>query len=83
MRARQISRPEDPLLWDTVENLAERAGLPMPRVYISPAPNAFATGRGPRHSAACVTEGLRQMLSQEELEGVIAHELSHINTGTS
>ena len=52
----------------------------MPRVYISPAPapNAFATGRGPHHSAVCVTEGLRQMLSHEELEGVIAHELSHI-----
>ena len=80
MRARQISRPQDPLLWDTVEHLAERAGLPMPRVYVSPAPapNAFATGRGPHHSAVCVTEGLRQMLSHEELEGVIAHELSHI-----
>jgi heat shock protein HtpX len=80
MRARQISKPDDPILWDTVQNLAERAGLPMPRVYISPAPapNAFATGRGPHHSAVCVTEGLRQMLSHEELEGVIAHELSHI-----
>jgi heat shock protein HtpX len=80
MRARQISRQEDPMLWDTVQELTERAGLPMPRVYISPAPapNAFATGRGPHHSAVCVTEGLRQMLSHEELEGVIAHELSHI-----
>ena len=80
MRARQISRPEDPMLWDTVQELTKRAGLPMPRVYISPAPapNAFATGRGPHHSAVCVTEGLRQMLSREELEGVIAHELSHI-----
>jgi heat shock protein HtpX len=80
MRAREISRPEDPVLWDTVENLAERAGLPMPRVYISPAPapNAFATGRGPHHSAVCITEGLRQILSDDELEGVIAHELSHI-----
>ena len=80
MRATQISRPEDPVLWDTVQELAERAGLPMPKVYISPAPapNAFATGRGPHHSAVCVTSGLRQMLSHEELEGVIAHELSHI-----
>jgi heat shock protein HtpX len=80
MRARQISRADDPVLWDTVQNLAERAGLPMPKVYISPAPapNAFATGRGPRHSAVCVTEGLRQILSREELEGVIAHELSHV-----
>jgi heat shock protein HtpX len=80
MRARRISRPEDPVLWDTVQELTERAGLPMPKVYISPAPapNAFATGRGPHHSAVCVTVGLRQMLSHEELEGVIAHELSHI-----
>jgi heat shock protein HtpX len=80
MRATQISRPQDPELWDTVQALSERAGLPMPRVYISPAPapNAFATGRGPRHSAVCVTTGLRRMLSHEELQGVIAHELSHI-----
>ena len=80
MHAKQISRQEDPLLWDTVQDLAERSGLPMPKVYISPAqaPNAFATGRGPHHSAVCVTEGLRQMLSHDELEGVIAHELSHI-----
>jgi len=80
MRAREISRSQDPVLWNIVANLSERAGLPMPRVYVSPAqaPNAFATGRGPRHSAVCVTEGLRQMLSHEELEGVIAHELAHI-----
>jgi heat shock protein HtpX len=80
MRAKQISRPEDPALWDTVRNLSERDGLPMPKVYISPAaaPNAFATGRGPHHSAVCVTAGLRQMLSHDELEGVLAHELSHV-----
>jgi len=80
MRAQAVSRSDDPALWETVRHLAERARLPMPKVYISPAPapNAFATGRGPHHSAVCVTEGLRRMLSQEELEGVIAHELSHI-----
>jgi len=80
MRAQQVSQSDDPALWQTVRVLAERARLPMPRVYISPAPapNAFATGRGPRHSAVCVTQGLRQMLSRDELEGVIAHELSHI-----
>ncbi len=80
MRASQISEQDDPALWNTVERLAQRAGLPMPRVYISPAsaPNAFATGRNPQHSAVCVTEGLRQTLNREELEGVIAHELSHI-----
>lgn len=80
MHATQVSREDDPELWDTVARLAERAGLPMPRVYVSPAaaPNAFATGRNPRHSAVCVTEGLRQILNREELEGVIAHELSHV-----
>ena len=80
MRATEISPDDDPALWQMVERLAQRAGLPMPRVYISPAaaPNAFATGRGPRHSAVCVTAGLRQMLNSEELEGVIAHELSHV-----
>ena len=80
MRATQISPNDDPSLWGIVEQLSQRAGLPMPRVYISPAaaPNAFATGRGPRHSAVCVTAGLRQMLSDDELRGVIAHELSHV-----
>lgn len=80
MRARKISRQEDPILWDAVERLSQQAGIPMPGVYISPAyaPNAFATGRSPRHSAVCVTEGLRQMLSYDELEGVLAHELSHV-----
>jgi len=80
MRATQITEADDPELWNTVERLAQRAGLPMPRVYISPAsaPNAFATGRNPRHSAVCVTDGLRQILAPAELEGVIAHELSHI-----
>jgi len=80
MRAQEISAHDDPALWRMVERLAARAALPMPRVYISPAaaPNAFATGRGPRHSAVCVTAGLRQMLNEDELEGVIAHELSHI-----
>ena len=80
MRAQEVSREEDPELWGMVERLADRANLPMPRVYMSPAqaPNAFATGRNPRHSAVCVTQGLRQMLNREELEGVIAHELSHV-----
>ena len=80
MRAVQIGPHDDPALWQIAQTLAGRAGLPMPRVYISPAPapNAFATGRNPKHSAVCVTQGLRQMLSRDELEGVIAHELSHI-----
>ncbi len=80
VRATEIGPKDDPALWQIVQTLADRARLPMPRVYVSPAqaPNAFATGRNPSHSAVCVTQGLRQMLSRAELEGVIAHELSHI-----
>jgi heat shock protein HtpX len=80
MRAQEIGPDDDPALWQIVEQLSQRAGLPMPRVYVSPAaaPNAFATGRGPRHSAVCVTAGLRQMLNDYELRGVLAHELSHV-----
>ncbi|MGC9455398.1 MAG: zinc metalloprotease HtpX [Phycisphaerae bacterium] len=80
MRAKEISREDDPVLWDTVASLSERADLPMPRVCVSPAaaPNAFATGRGPKHSAVCVTAGLRRMLTESELAGVVAHELSHV-----
>ncbi len=80
MRAQEIGPDDDPALWQIVEQLSQRAGLPMPRVYISPAPapNAFATGRGPSHSAVCVTAGLRQMLNDNELRGVLAHELSHV-----
>lgn len=80
MRAQEIGPNDDPTLWSIVEQLSQRAGLPMPRVYISPAaaPNAFATGRGPHHSAVCVTAGLRQMLTPDELRGVLGHELSHV-----
>jgi len=80
MRATEIKREDDPTLYCMVERLADKASLPMPRVYISPAaaPNAFATGRNPHHSAVCVTAGLRQMLSEFELQGVIAHELAHV-----
>jgi len=80
MRAQEITREDDPGLWEMVKMLSQRGGIPMPRVYISPAaaPNAFATGRNPRHSAVCVTMGLRQMLNDEELAGVVAHELAHV-----
>ena len=80
MRARPVTEKDDPVLIDMVERLALAASLPMPRVYVSPAqaPNAFATGRSPRHSAVCVTAGLRNLLNAQELEGVIAHELAHI-----
>jgi heat shock protein HtpX len=80
VRATEVSQDDDPVLWEIVKRLAARVGLPMPRIYIWPAqaPNAFATGRGPNHSSVCITVGLREMLDDDELEGVLAHELSHI-----
>ena len=78
-RARQVG-PEHPL-HGLVQSLAMRAKLPMPKVYVipSPSPNAFATGRNPTHAAVAATEGLMQMLGRDELEGVMAHELSHVS----
>ena len=78
--AKEIDRKSNPELYRIVENLAITAGLPMPRVYVVPeaAPNAFATGRDPEHAVVAVTVGLLRILDKSELEGVIAHELSHI-----
>jgi len=78
--ARELSPAEAPDLHRLVAGLAGKAGLPMPRVYImdSETPNAFATGRNPEHAAVAVTAGLLRILSREELEGVLAHELAHI-----
>ncbi|RPJ70099.1 MAG: zinc metalloprotease HtpX [Acidobacteria bacterium] len=77
-RAQQVG-PEHPL-YRTVERLARQAGLPMPKVYVIPemSPNAFATGRNPSHAAVAATEGILKVLDERELEGVIAHELSHV-----
>lgn len=79
-RARPLSRSEAPELYTMVESLANRADLPMPNLFIIPSeqPNAFATGRNPSHAAVAVTEGILRMLSPEELQGVIAHELAHV-----
>ena len=79
-RAQEVSEWEGPELHDIVERLAQKAGIPKPRVYIIPTqtPNAFATGRNPNYAAVAVTEGILRLLSREELEGVIAHELAHI-----
>jgi heat shock protein HtpX len=78
--AREISHNDDPELFNVVEEMAIAAGIPMPKVYVinDPAPNAFATGRDPKHAAVTVTTGLRQMMNRNELQGVIAHEVSHI-----
>ncbi len=79
-RAQEVSEAKAPELHATVRRLAQSARIPMPKVYIIPGdtPNAFATGRNPENAAVAVTEGIMRMLSQDELEGVIAHELSHI-----
>lgn len=79
-RAEPVTMQNNPELYRVVENLAITAGLPMPKTYIipDPAPNAFATGRNKEHAAVAVTSGLLQILNKTELEGVIAHELSHI-----
>ncbi len=78
--ARKATREEFPDLWNVVENLSITAGLPMPKVYVvdDSAPNAFATGRDPEHAVVAATTGLLAMLNRTELEGVMAHELSHV-----
>lgn len=78
--AKQIQKSDNPRLWRVVENLSITDGLPMPKVYIMDdnSPNAFATGRDPKHSAVCVTAGLLNIMDDKELEGVLAHELGHI-----
>lgn len=79
-RAKPADRSSAPILYDIVERLSQRANLPMPKVYVIPteSPNAFATGRSPKHAAVAATSGILRLLSHEELEGVIGHELAHI-----
>ena len=79
-RAQILSREQAPELYDMVDRLRQRAGLPMPTLAIAPheQPNAFATGRDPEHAVVCVTQGLLDLVPRDELEGVIAHELAHI-----
>lgn len=79
-RAREVNEHQARELYSIVRYLTERAGLPMPKVYIIPndSPNAFATGRNPQHAVVAVTEGLLQLMNREELAGVLAHELAHV-----
>ena len=79
-RARQVSESEAPELYGIVRSLVQKAGMPMPKVYMinEDQPNAFATGRNPKHAAVAVTTGIMRILSHEELQGVIGHELAHV-----
>jgi heat shock protein HtpX len=76
----QIEKSDNPRLWNTVENLAITEGMPMPKVYVinDPAPNAFATGRDPKHAIVAATTGLLEIMDDNELQGVMAHEMSHV-----
>src|SRR5579871_2467383 len=78
--AQPVAREELPRLYEVMERLAAKANIPVPKLYVVPeeAPNAFATGRNPRHASVAVTQGLLRLMNDDELEGVIAHELSHV-----
>ncbi|MBN2107675.1 MAG: zinc metalloprotease HtpX [Deltaproteobacteria bacterium] len=79
-KAQEVSEAESPELFSIVHRLTSAAGIPMPKLYIIPedSPNAFATGRNPEHAAVAVTQGILRLLSRDELEGVLAHELAHV-----
>jgi heat shock protein HtpX len=78
--AREVTEAEAPMLWSVTHDLALKMQMPMPKVYVIPsdAPNAFATGRNPNHAAVAATEGITRLLTRDELEGVMAHELGHV-----
>jgi heat shock protein HtpX len=80
-RAQPVTREQLPRAFAAVERLTQKIGIPMPKMYVIPtdSPNAFATGRNPQHASVAVTQGILQLLNDEELEGVLAHELGHVN----
>jgi len=79
-RAQPLTREQLPRVYNVVERLTQRIGLPMPKIYLipTPSPNAFATGRNPKHASVAVTQGILELLDDEELEGVLAHEIGHV-----
>src|SRR5579864_1037021 len=79
-RAQPVTREELPRVYSVVERLIQKAGIPMPKLYVIPmdSPNAFATGRNPNHASVAVTQGILNLLNDDELEGVLAHELGHV-----
>src|SRR5215472_16599166 len=79
--AQEVAEAEAPMLWAVTHDLALKMNMPMPKVYVIPSdsPNAFATGRNPKHAAVAATEGILRLLTREELEGVMAHELGHVH----
>ncbi|HEY7097047.1 MAG TPA: zinc metalloprotease HtpX [Terriglobales bacterium] len=80
-RAQPVTREQLPYVYGVVERITQRVGLPMPKIYVIPtdSPNAFATGRNPKHASVAVTQGILNLLTEEELEGVLAHEIGHVN----
>jgi heat shock protein HtpX len=80
-RAQPVARDDLPRVYDVVERLSQKIGIPIPKIYVIPtdSPNAFATGRNPAHASVAVTKGILDLLNDEELEGVLAHELGHVN----
>src|SRR5882724_4932857 len=80
-RAQPVTREQLPRVYNVVERMTQKIGLPMPKIYVIPtdSPNAFATGRNPKHASVAVTQGILSLLNDEELEGVLAHELGHVN----
>jgi heat shock protein HtpX len=80
-RAKPVTREELPRAYEVVERLTQKIGIPMPKLYVIPtdSPNAFATGRNPQHASVAMTQGILNLLNNEELEGVLAHELGHVN----
>src|ERR1700756_4985630 len=79
-RAQPVTREQLPRVYQVVERMTQRVGLPMPKIYVIPSdsPNAFATGRNPKHASIAVTQGILNLLNDDELEGVLAHELGHV-----